>query len=60
MEFKKKLTITLYAKQEKRHRLLDSVGEGERGMFRENGIETNILSRVKHDGDVHSKREFVY
>ena len=27
--------------------LLDSVGEGEGGMFRENSIETNILSRVK-------------
>ena len=25
----------------------DSVGEGEGGMFRENGIETCILSRVK-------------
>ena len=29
-------------------RLLDSVGEGEGGMFRENSIETCILSRVKH------------
>ena len=28
-------------------RLWDSVGEGEGGMFRENSIETNILSRVK-------------
>ena len=27
--------------------LLDSVGEGEGGMFRENCIETSILSRVK-------------
>ena len=27
--------------------LLDSVGEGEGGMFRENSIETCILSRVK-------------
>ena len=26
---------------------LDSVGEGEGGMFRENSIETSILSRVK-------------
>ena len=36
MEFKK-ITITLYAKQKKRHRYkeqtLDSVGEGEGGMF---------------------------
>ena len=29
------------------NRLLDSVGEGECGMFRENSIETSILSRVK-------------
>ena len=28
------------------NRLLDSVGEGEGGMFRENSIETCILSRV--------------
>ena len=27
--------------------LLDSVGEGEGGMFRENSTETSILSRVK-------------
>ena len=43
--------ITLYAKQKKRHRCteqtLDSVGEGEGGMFRENRIETCILSMVK-------------
>ena len=29
------------------NRLLDSVGEGEGGMFQENSIETYILSRVK-------------
>ena len=29
------------------NRLLDSVGESEGGMFRENSIETSILSRVK-------------
>ena len=29
------------------NRLLDSVGEGEGGMFRENSIETSIPSRVK-------------
>ena len=29
------------------NRLLDSVGEGEGGMFRENSIETSILSRVR-------------
>ena len=45
------VTITLYARQQKRHRCieqsLDSVGEGEGGMIRENGIETCILSYVK-------------
>ena len=29
------------------NRLLDSVGDGEGGMFQENSIETCILSRVK-------------
>ena len=29
------------------NRLLDSVGEGEGGMFQENSMETRILSRVK-------------
>ena len=29
------------------NRLSDSMGEGEGGMFRENSIETSILSRVK-------------
>ena len=43
--------ITLYARQQKRHRCieqtLDSVGEGEGGMIWENGIETCILSGKK-------------
>ena len=51
MEFRKIVMITLYAKQKKdtdvQNRLLDSVGEGEGGMFRENSIKTCILSRVK-------------
>ena len=51
MESRKMVTITLYARQKKRHRCteqtLDSMGEGEGGMFRENSIETSILSRVK-------------
>jgi len=44
------VTITLYARQQKRHRyieLLHSVGEAEGGMIWENGIETYILSYVK-------------
>ena len=50
MEFRKMLMITLYAEQKKKtqmYSLLDSVGEGEGGMFQENSIETCILSRVK-------------
>ena len=51
MEFRKMVTITLYAQQKKRHRLqnrlLDSGGEGEGGMFWENSIKTCVLSRVK-------------
>ena len=51
MEFRKMVTITLYAKQKRgtdvQNRLLDSAGEGEGEMFRENSIETCILSRVK-------------
>ena len=39
--------ITLYAREQKRHSLLDSVGEGEGGMVWENGIETCVLSYVK-------------
>ena len=43
--------ITLYAKRKRdtdvQNRLLDSVEEGKGGMFRENSIETSILSRVK-------------
>ena len=46
MEFRKMVTITLYARQQKRHRcieqILDPVGEGEGGMIWENGIETCI------------------
>ena len=46
------VTITLYARQQKRHRCIEqsvghSVGEGECGMIWENGIETCIISYVK-------------
>ena len=44
-------TITLYAKQKKRHRCTEQTfglyGEGKGGMFQENSIDTCILSRVK-------------
>ena len=51
MEFRKMVMITLYVRQQKRHRCieqsLDSVGEGEGGMIWENSIETCKLSYVK-------------
>ena len=51
MEFRKVVMITLYARQQKRHRCieqsLDSVGEGEGGMIWENGTETCIISYMK-------------
>ena len=33
MEFRKMVTMTLYVRQQKRHRCKDSVGEGEGGMI---------------------------
>ena len=46
------IMITLYVRQQKRHRcierLFDSVGEGKGGMVRENGTETCMISSVKH------------
>ena len=52
MEFRKMVTMSLYARQWKRHRCKeqtfgDSVGEDEGGMIWENSIETYILSYVK-------------
>ena len=48
MEFRKMAMITLYERQQKRHRCIEqSVGEGEGGMIWENGIETCILSYLK-------------
>ena len=51
MEFRKMVVMTLYARQQKRHRcknrLLDSVVEGDGGMIWDNSNETCILSYVK-------------
>ena len=51
MKFRKMVTMTLYVRQQKRHRckknrLLDSVGEGKGEMVSENSIETCILPYV--------------
>ena len=55
------VTITLYVRQQKRHRcieqLLDSVGEGEGGMMWENGIETCILSYRKRIASLGSMQD---
>ena len=55
------VTITLYARQQKRHRCieqsLDSVGEGEGGKIWENGIETCIISykkQIASPGSMHN------
>ena len=51
MKFRKMVMMTLYVKQQKRHRCkeqtLDSVGEGEGGVIWKNSTETCILSYVK-------------
>ena len=50
MEFRKMVTITLYARQQRRHRCIEqSFGlcEREGGMIWENGIETCIISYKK-------------
>ena len=50
MEFRKMVMITLYARQQKRHRCIEQsfglCGRG-RGMIWENGIETCIISYKK-------------
>ena len=43
----RQLTMTLYARQQKRHGLLYSVGEGEGRTIWENSIETCISPYVK-------------
>ena len=48
MEFRKMVTITLYARQQKRHRCIEqSFGLWVQGMIWENGIETCIISYKK-------------
>ena len=53
------MVITLYVRQQKRHRRieqsLDSVGEGEGGMIWEDGIETCIsyVKQITSSGSMH-------
>ena len=59
MEFRKIVMLTLYVRQQKRHRCieqsLDSVGEGMGGMILENGTETCIIymKRITSPGSMH-------
>ena len=60
MKFRKMVTITLYARQQKRHRRIEQpfglCGRGKGGMVWKNGIETCILSYVKQitrPGSIH-------
>ena len=47
MEFRKMVTVTLYAKQKKKTQMYRTefwtLGEGEGGMFREDSLETCII-----------------
>ena len=51
MEFRKMVMITLYVRQQKRHRCMEQsfglCGEEEGGMTWENGIEIHIISYMK-------------
>ena len=51
MEFRKMVMITLYARQQKRHRCIEQYfelcGRGRWGMIWENGIKTCIISYKK-------------
>ena len=61
MEFRNMVTITLYARQQKRHRCKEQsfglCGRGEGGMIRENSTETCILPYVKQITSPDSMRE---
>ena len=51
MEFRKMVMITLYARQQKRHRCIEQYfglcGRGSREMIWENGVETCLISYKK-------------
>ena len=61
MEFRKMVTITLYARQQKRHRCIEQsfglYGRGEGGMIRENGTETCIISYKKRIASLGSMQD---
>ena len=59
MEFNKMVTMTLYARQQKRHKCIEQsfglCGRGKGGMISENGIETCIsyVKRIASPGLMH-------
>ena len=54
MEFRKMVMMTLYARQQKRHRCVEWTFGLRGGMIWENGIETCILSCKKRIASLHS------
>ena len=60
MEFRKMVTITLFARQLERHSLLDSVGEGEGGMIWENGIVICAISYMKQVASPGSMHDLLF
>ena len=61
MEFRKMVTITVYVRQQKRHRCLEQsfglCGRGKGGMTWENGIEACIILYVKRLASPGSKHD---
>ena len=60
MEFRKMVTITLYARQQKRHRCIEQsfgLWEREGGMIWENGIKTCIISYKKRIASLGSMQD---
>ena len=61
MEFRKMVMITLYMRQQKRHRCIEQsfalCGRGKGGMIWDNGIETCIISYKKQTASPGSMRD---
>ena len=61
MEFRKRVTTTLYARQQKRHRCIEQsfglCGRRIGGLIWENGIETCIISYVKQMASLGSMQD---
>ena len=61
MEFRKMVIITLYARQQKRHRCIEqSFGLCGGGMIWENGIETCIRNMYKNKVKIKMSRNSIF